>query len=123
MTLLHGTGCACRPAADPCQDKGGNRYPVWFSQIHALTGSQSPAEQSSSQSTYWRVNVLDYGLLWSGALPFLQLDKEVQNLIDWVCLSEQIKENNNTIRNLTGEYKKIEPNCREGVRHSWRAKE
>ena len=42
-------------------------------------------------------------------------DKEVQNLIDWVCLSEQIKENNNTIRNLTGEYKKIEPDCREGV--------
>ena len=26
----------------------------------------------------------------------------VQNLIDWVCLSEQIKENNNTICNLTG---------------------
>ena len=34
-----------------------------------------------------------------------ETDKEVQNLIDWVCLSEQIKENNNTIRNLTGEYK------------------
>lgn len=31
-----------------------------------------------------------------------EMDKEVQNLIDWVCLSEQIKENNNTIRNLTG---------------------
>ncbi len=30
--------------------------------------------------------------------------------------AEQIKENNNTIRNLTGEYKKIEPDCREGVR-------
>ena len=45
-----------------------------------------------------------------------ETDKEVQNLIDWVCLSEQIKENNNTIRNLTGEYKKIEPDCREGVR-------
>ncbi len=45
-----------------------------------------------------------------------ETDKEVQNLIDWVCLSEQIKENNNTIRNLTGEYKKIEPKCREGVR-------
>lgn len=45
-----------------------------------------------------------------------ETDKEVQNLIDWVCLSEQIKENNKTIRNLTGEYKKIEPNCREGVR-------
>ncbi len=26
------------------------------------------------------------------------------------------KENNNTIRNLTGEYKKIEPDCREEVR-------
>ena len=45
-----------------------------------------------------------------------ETDKEVQNLIDWVCLSEQIRENNNTIRNLTGEYKKIEPDCREGVR-------
>ncbi len=39
----------------------------------------------------------------------------MQNLIAWVCLSEQIKENNNAIRNLTGEYKKIEPDCREGV--------
>ena len=45
-----------------------------------------------------------------------ETDKQVQNLIDWVCLSEQRKENNNTIRNLTGEYKKIEPDCREGVR-------
>ena len=33
-----------------------------------------------------------------------ETDKEGRNLIDWVCLSEQIKENNNTIRNLTGEY-------------------
>ena len=47
---------------------------------------------------------------------FYETDKEVQNLIDWVCLSEQIKENNNTIRNLTREYKKIELDCREGVR-------
>ena len=45
-----------------------------------------------------------------------ETDKEAQNLIDWVCLSEQIKENNNTICNLTGEYKKIEPDCRERVR-------
>ncbi len=37
-------------------------------------------------------------------------------MIDWVYLSGHIKENNNTIRNLTGEYKKIEPDCREGVR-------
>ena len=40
----------------------------------------------------------------------------MQNLIDWICLSEQIKKNNNTIRNVTGEYKKIELDCREGVR-------
>ena len=43
-------------------------------------------------------------------------DMEVRNLIDWICVSEQIKTNNNTISNLTGEYKKIEPDCREGVR-------
>ena len=43
-------------------------------------------------------------------------DRAVQNLIDWICVSEQIKINNNAIRNLTGEYKKIEPDCREGVR-------
>ncbi len=29
--------------------------------------------------------------------------------------SAQIKENNNKIRNLTREYKEIEPDCREGV--------
>ena len=44
------------------------------------------------------------------------MDMEVRNLIDWICGAEQIKTNNNTIRNLTGEYKKIEPDCREGVR-------
>lgn len=31
-------------------------------------------------------------------------------------MSEQIKTNNNEIRKLTGEYKRIEPKCREGVR-------
>ena len=56
------------------------------------------------------------GLLSVADTDLYETDKEVQNLIDWVCLSEQIKENNNTIRNLTGEYKKIEPDCREGVR-------
>ncbi len=44
------------------------------------------------------------------------VDTEVRNLIDWICVSEQIKTNNNEIRNLTGEYKKIEPDCRKGVR-------
>ena len=43
-------------------------------------------------------------------------DMEVRNLIDWTCVSEQIKSNNNEIRSLTGEYKRIEPDCREGVR-------
>ena len=43
-------------------------------------------------------------------------DIEVRNLIDWICVSEQIKSNNNEIRSLTGEYKRIEPKCREGVR-------
>ena len=42
-------------------------------------------------------------------------DKEVQNLIDWVLVSEQMKENNNVIRKLTGEYKQIEPDCRARV--------
>ena len=43
-------------------------------------------------------------------------DIEVRNLLDWICVSEQIKTNNNEIRKLTGEYKRIEPKCREGVR-------
>lgn len=42
-------------------------------------------------------------------------DMEVRNLIDWICVSEQIKSNNNEIRSLTREYKRIEPDCREGV--------
>lgn len=41
----------------------------------------------------------------------------MQNLIDWVCLSEQIKENNTTIRDLTGEYKKIVLGCRRSHRY------
>ena len=43
-------------------------------------------------------------------------DMEIRNLVDWLCVSEQIKSNNNEIRSLTGEYKRIEPDCREGVR-------
>ena len=43
-------------------------------------------------------------------------DIEVRNLIDWICVSEQIKTNNNEIRKLTGVYKRIESKCREGVR-------
>ena len=29
-------------------------------------------------------------------------DMEVRNLMDWVCVSEQIKDNNNAIRSLMG---------------------
>ena len=47
-------------------------------------------------------------------------DIEVRNLIDWICVSEQMKANNNEIRKLTGEYKWIEPKCREGVREQLR---
>ncbi len=43
-------------------------------------------------------------------------DMEVRDLLDWICLSDQIKENNNEIRKLIGEYKQIEPECREGVK-------
>ena len=39
-----------------------------------------------------------------------ETDRKVRNLIDW------IKSNNNEIRSITGEYKRIEPDCREGVR-------
>ena len=67
----------------------------------------------------WRIrpgDILNKLISNTNKADLYETDREVQNLIDWVCLSEQIKENNNTIRNLTGEYKKIEPDCREGVR-------
>ena len=44
-----------------------------------------------------------------------EMDMEVRDLVDWICVSEQMKENNNKIRSLTGEYKQIEPECREGI--------
>ena len=30
-----------------------------------------------------------------------EMDMEVRNLVDWICVSEQMKENNNKIRSLT----------------------
>ena len=44
-----------------------------------------------------------------------ETDRKVRNLIDWICVSEQIKSNNNEIRSLTGEYNRIEPDCLERV--------
>ncbi len=52
---------------------------------------------------------------------FYEADKEEQDMTDWICLSEQIKENNNTIRNLTGEYEKIELDCQRECGCSWNA--
>lgn len=49
-------------------------------------------------------------------IDLYKADKEVQNLIDRVCVLEQIMINNNTIRDLTGKYKKNKTDCREGVR-------
>lgn len=45
-----------------------------------------------------------------------EMDMEVRNLVDWICVSGQIKENNKKIRGLTGEYEQIEPECREDIR-------
>lgn len=45
-----------------------------------------------------------------------EMDMEVRHLVDWICVSEQMKENKNKICSLTGEYKQIESECREGVR-------
>ena len=30
------------------------------------------------------------------------MDMEVRNLVDWICVSERMKENNNKIRSLPG---------------------
>lgn len=45
-----------------------------------------------------------------------EADMEVWNLVDWICVSEQMKENNNKIRSLIEEYKQIETEYREGIR-------
>lgn len=44
-----------------------------------------------------------------------EVDAELRGLIDWICVSEQMKENNNKIRILTGE-KQINLGRRGGVR-------
>lgn len=49
-------------------------------------------------------------------IDLYEIDTEVRNLVDWICVSEQMEENNNKIRSLTGEYKQIEPEWREGVK-------
>ena len=46
----------------------------------------------------------------------LDTDQEARNLIDWVILNSERKLNNDEIRKLTAEYKRLEPDCRESIR-------
>ena len=39
----------------------------------------------------------------------LSEDKEADNLIQWVITSNSLKENNNEIRKVTADYKKVQP--------------
>lgn len=41
----------------------------------------------------------------------LSEDKEADNLIQWVITSNSLKENNNEIRKVTADYKKVQPEC------------
>jgi len=46
---------------------------------------------------------------------FYEADNEVKGLIDWIIASNRIKENNNKIRTLIADYRKLENKCREGL--------
>ena len=48
----------------------------------------------------------------------LEEDKEAEDLINWVVTQHSIKENNNKIRDLTGEYKYGEHNRRKGIKEA-----
>lgn len=45
-------------------------------------------------------------------------DKEVEDLINWVVTQHLIKENNNKIRDMIGEYKNGELDRRHGIKES-----
>ncbi len=61
---------------------------------------------------------------WLALLNKWNSDEFISKKLNFMGLSEKsgspflnfTTTNNKTIRNLTGEYKKIEPDCREGVR-------
>ncbi len=51
------------------------------------------------------------------ALPIRhELHRSIKLIFLAISVTKMLDHNNNTIRNLTGEYKKIESDCREGVR-------
>ena len=48
-------------------------------------------------------------------------DKEAENLIQWVIINNNLKENNNEIRNVTADYKKVQPEVYSGIREALKA--
>lgn len=51
----------------------------------------------------------------------LSEDKEADNLIQWVITSNSLKENNNEIRKVTADYKKVQPEMYSGIREALKA--
>lgn len=51
----------------------------------------------------------------------LSEDKEADNLIQWVITSNSLKENNNEIRKVTADYKKVQPEVYNGIREALKA--
>ena len=51
----------------------------------------------------------------------LSEDKEADNLIHWVITSNSLKENNNEIRKVTADYKKVQPEVYSGIREALKA--
>lgn len=51
----------------------------------------------------------------------LSEDKEADNLIQWVITSNSLKENNNEIRKVTADYKKVQPEVYSRIREALKA--
>ena len=48
-------------------------------------------------------------------------DKEADNLIQWVLTSNSLKENNNEIRKVIADYKRVQPDVYNGIREALKA--
>ncbi|WP_027294642.1 hypothetical protein [Robinsoniella sp. KNHs210] len=48
-------------------------------------------------------------------------DKEAENLIQWVIMNNNLKENNNEIRKITADYKNVQTEVYSGVREALKA--
>lgn len=51
----------------------------------------------------------------------LSEDKEADNLIQWVITSNSLKENNNEIRKVTADYKKVQPEVYSEIQEALKA--